>query len=968
MASAALSASRAAVPRLARGPAHPRIRRAAAAGAVTALALAVTSGRAGVAVRHGAQPLDGSAATTARPAPGAASTTGAFAMTPIARGVQAGNPAQGFALRFARTGVELRSGHGSVYLRVRAAGFGNALAPVSDAAPVAHGNRVSYARGAISEWYRNAAAGLEQGFNVERPPVRASGGPLTIALAVSGDARPLGLGGSAGVALLRPGVPPLHYGGLTATDARGRRLNSWIEVAHRQLLLRVDARGASYPLLIDPFIQEAEALRGSGFGGFGESVAVSGDGATAIVGAPSQDAVEGKEHKEGAVYVFARSHGKWVQQGGALGKNGSLATPASFAGGQFGASVAISANGNVALVGSPDSRAGAGLAWVFTRSGSDWDAGQRLFNSSNVEHQRRFGGQVAISADASTALVSAEGVEGEPAAIIFTRSGSAWSPRQRIEGLRGGLALSSDGGTLLIGATVFARSGSSWTQQGPTLSGSNQVGVTGFGASTALSADGGTALIGGPEDNRCTSCVRATAGAAWAFTRSGSTWTQQGAKLTASGAHVEGHFGEAVALSGNGDVALIGAPGNGRVEPVEPGAVYVFERSGSTFAQRGQFTPAGARWDEELDNGPTEFGTGVAVSESGRTAIAAASDFEEGWASAFADPATVSAISPASGPRAGGTSVAITGSSFAGASGVSFGGTSATSFKVNSDSSITAVAPPGAGTVDVTVTLPDPGESTTDDADEFNYDAVPEFGRCEPTAPKTGQFKGAQCTKLSRRHRGNSEWRRGPGPAPRFTGVLRSPALESIGAARTVIACAGGQAEGTYTRSHRTRITSLTLTGCAESPSQGVGSDCQNAGGANGEIETNELRGALGVISHAKKVPVVGLDLRPASGHVLASFECGGGSTATGIGGGDGAPREIVGSVIGQVRVVDRMSAGNTVTYRTSGGHQLPESFEGGAADVLTTLTGLAQSPEPTTFSALLEIASEEPLEVNTAA
>ena len=58
----------------------------------------------------------------------------------------------------------------------------------------------------------------------------------------------------------------------------------------------------------------------------------------------------------------------------------------------------------------------------------------------------------------------------------------------------------------------------------------------------ALSADGNTALIGGPGDND-------RVGAAWVFTRSGETWTQQGEKLTGNGESGEGEFGDSVALS-----------------------------------------------------------------------------------------------------------------------------------------------------------------------------------------------------------------------------------------------------------------------------------------------------------------------------------------------------------------------------------------------------------------------------------
>jgi IPT/TIG domain len=67
------------------------------------------------------------------------------------------------------------------------------------------------------------------------------------------------------------------------------------------------------------------------------------------------------------------------------------------------------------------------------------------------------------------------------------------------------------------------------------------------------------------------------------------------------------------------------------------------------------------------------------------------------------------------------TSVTITGTNFTGASAVKFGSTNATSFKVESERSITAVAPPGTGTVDVTVTAP-AGTTSTSTADRFTYE------------------------------------------------------------------------------------------------------------------------------------------------------------------------------------------------------------------------------------------------------
>ncbi|MFE9141994.1 IPT/TIG domain-containing protein, partial [Streptomyces tubercidicus] len=66
----------------------------------------------------------------------------------------------------------------------------------------------------------------------------------------------------------------------------------------------------------------------------------------------------------------------------------------------------------------------------------------------------------------------------------------------------------------------------------------------------------------------------------------------------------------------------------------------------------------------------------------------------------------LTALAPSSGPTAGGTTVTLTGTGLASTTAVQFGGTPATSFTVVSDTHVTAVAPPGTGTVQVTVTTP----------------------------------------------------------------------------------------------------------------------------------------------------------------------------------------------------------------------------------------------------------------------
>jgi hypothetical protein len=153
------------------------------------------------------------------------------------------------------------------------------------------------------------------------------------------------------------------------------------------------------------------------------------------------------------------------------------------------------------------------------------------------------------------------------------------------------------------------RSGSTWVQQGPKLTGSGELGSThvNFGSGVALSADGNTALIGGYTDND-------GRGAAWVLKRSGDAWTQQGPPLTGTGESGEGGFGWSVALSADGDAALIGGWTNNDYQ----GAAWVFTSSGGAWAQLGPpLTGTGASL---ILNGG-EFGGSVALSANGQTGL-----------------------------------------------------------------------------------------------------------------------------------------------------------------------------------------------------------------------------------------------------------------------------------------------------------------------------------------------------------
>jgi hypothetical protein len=291
--------------------------------------------------------------------------------------------------------------------------------------------------------------------------------------------------------------------------------------------------------------------------------------------------------------------------------------------GHVGRSVSLSSDGNIALVGAPHDSGEAGAAWVFVRTGTTWSQQAKL-SVGKEAGSNFFGRAVALSADGSTAIVGDPGnATRVGAAWVFVHTGATWTLQGKLTasdeagaGQFGrAVALSGDGSLALIGgytdagntgaAWTFARSGSTWSQQGSKLTGAEASGNPWFGTSVALSSEGTTALVGGSNDER-------GVGAAWAYTRSISGWEQIGPKLTASDESGAARFGEAVALSASGDAALVGAPDDAG----ETGAAWVFGRSGSTWQQEGtKLTGA----DEVA---PGLLGYSVSLSGDGQTALA----------------------------------------------------------------------------------------------------------------------------------------------------------------------------------------------------------------------------------------------------------------------------------------------------------------------------------------------------------
>jgi len=390
---------------------------------------------------------------------------------------------------------------------------------------------------------------------------------------------------------------------------------------------------------------------------FGLSVAISGD--TLVVGAYQEDSnavgVNGDQtnngsSNSGAVYVFTRTGGVWTQQA-------YLKASDTDSSDGFGYNVAIS--GDTIAVGAPFEDSGSvginqdqtnttapasGAVYIFTRAAGVWTQ-QAYIKASNTGADDQFGINLALVGDTLAVGALYEDSNGSQAdnsatdagaVYVFTRTGGLWSQQAYVKpnavianGLFGySLALSGD--TLAVGAPfetgetgatyVFRRIPGAWEQEA-ILHASNAEAGDRFGQ--GISIDGDTLVAGARLEQSGSSGVNAdqtdnnapNAGAAYVFTRTGTSWSQQ-AYLKASNAGAGKNFGGSVAVKGdivavgsrlensnatgiNGDQANNGAP--------DSGAVYLFTRSGGVWTQKAYLKASNTGIGDQ-------FGVGVSLS------------------------------------------------------------------------------------------------------------------------------------------------------------------------------------------------------------------------------------------------------------------------------------------------------------------------------------------------------------------
>jgi hypothetical protein len=231
-----------------------------------------------------------------------------------------------------------------------------------------------------------------------------------------------------------------------------------------------------------------------------------------------------------------------------------------------------------------------------------------------------FGTAIALYGDTALVGVPLDQVAGgrSGSVYVFVRSGAGlWTQQAKLVVAnvasveRFGTAVALEGDTAAVGATlaradggtrtgaayVYTRKGSTWTQQARLLA-ADGADSDRFGSAVALHGD--TLLVGASNADRI---LGQNQGAAYVFTRLGTNWTQQ-AKLEADDGTPGDTLGTTVALFG--DTALVAASRHDVGTVVDQGAAYVFLRNGASWTQQAQLlAPAGLPMDL--------FGTGVAL-------------------------------------------------------------------------------------------------------------------------------------------------------------------------------------------------------------------------------------------------------------------------------------------------------------------------------------------------------------------
>lgn len=294
---------------------------------------------------------------------------------------------------------------------------------------------------------------------------------------------------------------------------------------------------------------------------------------------------------------------------------------------QMGLRTVMSSDGKVVAVGTNTNE---GFVYVFR-----WSAGPG-WTQDTVIQPNKFQYSMAMSGDGNTLALGTSSNS-----VLIYKYTTSWALDETVVssgspitfGLR--VALSRDGTTLAVGDNnftgtkgavyVYRDNGTSWPQLGGDLSASDFAGDTAtaasFGQAVALSDNGNTLGVGAIYAD--TVSVN-DAGKAYVYRWSGSVWNEE-AILEASDSGSNKRFGSTLGFADDGNTLAVGRNSQGG-----SGSAYVFRFSGTWSQQDGPLVATSGDGEG--------LGTTIAISSDGNTRVTG-SVFEDGSGTGINPPA-----------------------------------------------------------------------------------------------------------------------------------------------------------------------------------------------------------------------------------------------------------------------------------------------------------------------------------------
>ncbi|WP_070965985.1 FG-GAP repeat protein [Vibrio sonorensis] len=338
-------------------------------------------------------------------------------------------------------------------------------------------------------------------------------------------------------------------------------------------------RSVNPPALIQPENSASDTENA-----FGESIALSGDGTTLVVGDPASRSNLVGDKDVVYIFRFDETNALWKQEDffqsndnmNIGGSSGGLNPNSSDA---YGQSVSLNWDGNLLAVGAPwedsastgigSARTGtatnSGAVYLYHYSNGQWDKSNEIYvKASNASVDEFFGFSVSLSGDGETLAVSAP-LESSDA-----------------KGVNDSAATTKTG--VPVGAVyIFRYQGNNWYQTDIIKAKEPEL-LDQFGADISLSYDGATLAVGAIGENSDTTGIngdttlntssKTDSGAAYLFRFNGGNW-QQVAFLKALQVIDTSSFGNSISLSDDGSTLAVGAPHKDSTH-TNSGAVFVY--------------------------------------------------------------------------------------------------------------------------------------------------------------------------------------------------------------------------------------------------------------------------------------------------------------------------------------------------------------------------------------------------------